>query len=140
MKLEVKHLAAYLPYGLTFLMESEPNSKEPNIDELKSIDASIKMVNFGWVNAKTLTEIKPILRPLSMLDEEIEYKGEKFIPIQWLEDKYYTLSLHKECERLLELDGHQWINHLSYLLLIHLFEWHFDVFGLIPNNLATEMS
>jgi len=95
MKLEVKHLAAYLPYGLTFLMESEPNSKEPNIDELKSIDASIKMVNFGWVNAKTLTEIKPILRPLSMLDEEIEYKGEKFIPIQWLEDKYYTLSLHK---------------------------------------------
>ena len=49
--LNVEHLAPYLPYGLTFLMESEPDSKEPNIDELKSIDVGLKMVNFGWGNA-----------------------------------------------------------------------------------------
>ena len=45
MELKIEHLAPYLPYGLTFLMESEPNSKEPNTDELKSIDVGLKMVN-----------------------------------------------------------------------------------------------
>ncbi len=55
MELQLEHLTPYLPYKLQFLMESEPESKEPNIDELKSIDVTLKMLNFGWANAKNLT-------------------------------------------------------------------------------------
>ena len=69
MELQLEHLTPYLPYKLQFLMESEPESKEPNIDELKSIDVRLKMVNFGWGNAKNLTEIKPMLKSISKLDD-----------------------------------------------------------------------
>ena len=147
MELKVEHLAPYLPYGLRMRNEThkaliESKGQTYHDSYLNSIsreghlfigkrESSVHISTPHW---------KPVLRPLSMLDKEIEHKGEKFIPIEWLEDKYYTLSLHKECERLIELDGHKWTNHLSYLLLIHLFEWHFDVFGLIPNGLAYEQS
>jgi hypothetical protein len=124
MKLELKHLAPYLPYKLKAI------DSDGNIDIVTCID--IEEID-GY-------KIKPILRPLSDLKKEITYNRENFVPIDWLEDKYYTLSLHKECERLLELDGYQWTNRLSCLLLLHLFEWHFDVFRLIEKGLVVDIN
>ena len=69
MELKIEHLTPYLPYKLEFLMASESESKDPNIDELKSIDVGLKMVNFGWGNAKALTEIRPLLKSISKLDD-----------------------------------------------------------------------
>lgn len=83
-------------------------------------------------------EVKPILRPLSDLTEEIEVNGEKFVPIYWLEDKYYTMPILQDINRfnrLLEEDEN-WIYQISFILITHLFEWHFDVFGLIEKGLA----
>jgi len=137
MELTIKHLAAYLPYGLVLYGASDLWE----IDILGKENICIK--NAVHKQIISLEDLKcnysPILRPLSMLDKEIEVNGERFIPIDWFEEKYYTLSLHKECERLLEEDGYKWINHMSYLLIIHLLEWHFDIFGLIDVGLAVEM-
>ena len=80
----------------------------------------------------------PILRPLSDLVKEIEVNGEKFVPTDYFEDKYYTLDLHKQCERIIEDEN--WINQSDYMLIDYLFEWHFDVFGLIDAGLAIDIN
>lgn len=139
MKVELKHLAPYLPYGLTGISKEQyfgietvvgysTYGKEKSIELTTNIDAII------------IEEFKPILRPLSDLTKEIEHNGEKFVPIDWFENKYYTLDLHKQCKRLLEEDGENWIYQSDYMLVEHLFEWHFDVFGLIPEGLAIDLN
>lgn len=141
MKIKLKHLLPYLEYDLqiTYTQYGSlgTNYGETILESLSSECATFKHCSdYYFVSCDDdddLLEIKPHLRPLSDLTEEIEHNGEKFVPIDWLEEKYYTLSLHKECERLLEEDGYKWINHMSHLLVIHLFEWHFDIFGLIPD-------
>ena len=128
MKLEIKHLAPYLIHRLTFLMESEPNSKEPNIEELKSLDMGLNMVNFGWGNAKPFTEIKPILRPLSSLDKEIEVNGERFVPIEKMKELGLgSLPRSLDC------------NWLYYHQFEQLVKWHFNVFNL-PENLYIDIN
>ena len=147
MELKIEHLAPYLPYGLTFLMESEPNSKEPNTDELKSIDVGLKMVNFGWGNAKSLTEIKPILKPLSTLTKELYYelsgKSENDSFGFWYgkhngnNDKRDYIYHSGYSSRLYFIcDGY---GQFSYKMMEFFLKNKFDVFGLINAGLATEL-
>ena len=86
--------------------------------------------SFILLNDVPLNWIELQLKPLSLLQYEIEFKGEFFTPIEWLEDKYYTLDLHKQCKRLLDEDGINWINQSDFMLVEHLIEWEFDVYGL----------
>ena len=138
MELKIKHLTPYLPYKLEFLMASEPESKEPNIDELKSIDTGLKMVNFGWGNAKTLTEIKPLLKSISKLDDiladEFSNYREGMKHDAELIDLFSFENIHTE-ELLNDLD----LNKLPYNCIEYLFKNHYDFFSLIENGLSTEV-
>jgi len=137
MKLEIKHLDNYLSHKLMCVRNGS------NPVELVGLRFGNEAVNnelWIWEEGKQyltgyLYECKPILRPLSDLTKEIEINGEKFVPIDWLEEKYYTLDLHKQCLQLINDTG-EWIYQCDYMLVEHLFEWHFDVFGLIDQNLA----
>jgi hypothetical protein len=146
MKLEIKHLAPYLPYFLkvqhtTFIEFGKTAERVDYLDCLSSECATFdSYMDYYFDVDDNECEIKPILRPLSDLTKEIEHNGEKFVPIEWFEEKYYTLDLHKQCLRLLEEDGGNWINQSDYMLVQHLIEWHFDIFGLIENNLATDIN
>jgi hypothetical protein len=142
MELKVEHLSPYLPYKLK--LQYVVRDVVKSIGTMKSIYHSEDenhptRVSIDYRDEENIWMFKPMLRSLSNLDKEIEHNGEKFIPIDWFEEKYPTLSLHKECERLLEQDGHRWLNHMSYLLVIHLLEFHFDIFGLISSGIATEI-
>ena len=147
MKFKLKPLIPYLPYGLKgkdrgmyFLLE--------NINYVTSIP------NWKYEGDKSYIasrgNCKPILRPLSDLTKEIEHNGEKFVPIETLkrlaknrnyncvEGDYHIkmFELQKEgiftMKNWLQID----INNCPYWIMQKLFEWHFDVFGLIGNNLA----
>lgn len=148
MELKIEHLTPYIPYGLTFLMESEPDSKEPNIDELNSIDAGLKMVNFGWGNAKSFTEIKPILKPLSILTKELYYElsGESendsfgfwYGKYNGDSDKRdYIYHSGYSSRKYFICEGYCQFN---YKMMEFFFKNKFDVFGLITAGLATELS
>ena len=78
-------------------------------------------------------QLKPILHPLSDLTKEIEYKGEKFIPIEKLgfentkeiyESILYTIE--KECFPVSEF--------------FKLIKMHFDVVGLIEKGEAMDIN
>ena len=107
--------------------------KKPTIDELKTIDTGIGMVNFGWGNAKTLLEIKPILRPLSELNvESIESTlfGKMSDNIaEWF--KYFDSDSQNKDIAILQA---------PYPVLEYCFENHFDVFSLIKNGLAIDIN
>lgn len=163
-KVELKHLAPYLPYGLKYhlpldserfesIMENEPfylalpfmdeTEKTKHFVEYEKMYLCQKNPQIMWDDNKLflgqmisslgfeeddvyLDEVKPILRPLSDLTKEIELNGEKFVPIQETDiDIPFTSDL---------------LFLVTYGDVQKLLEWHFDVFGLIENNLAIDIN
>ena len=86
MKLELKHLAGYLPYGLKY------KDIPKGFDGIRELDIK----TFDWC----LENGKPILRPLSDLTKEIEVNGEKFVPYINLAKKYAEMSGYNEDIRI----------------------------------------
>jgi len=125
-KLELKHLAPYLPYGLKGMSKNETVfllSTYQNMGcfiENRTIDT---FLNDGY---------KPILRPLSDLTKEIKHNGEKFVP-------YIKANWSKrECD--MYILGQKNINQAPYWFTEKLLEWHFDIFGLIEAGLAIDIN
>ena len=117
MKLELKHLAGYLPYGLKMY-----DQKTTGIRELKGFTSK-------W---KASSDLKPILRPLSDLTKFCEVLG--FVPIERLDDLESDV-----CSYSLDY----YINHtkrLPFYRVQKLLEWHFDIHNLIENNLAIDIN
>lgn len=143
MKLELKHLTPYLPYGLKAEMI---NYKKDYVG--KQYDKIIGI--HGWSKNKdwccltdggskpSLNDIKPILRPLSDLTNDIEVNGEKFVPIVNLNTQGYNMDFDDEFtfEDFIKSN----ILNNSYGFIDSLIKWHFDVFGLIENGLAIDIN
>ena len=129
-KLELKHLAPYLPYELDF---THLDGKKLCTSRMKGLYILNEAIYVNGFNINKYTKFKPILRPLSDLTKEIEISGVKFIPrktikewekLTWSDD-YFDEYFNRNV-----VDFIEW----KYLKL--LFEWHFDVFGLIEKGLA----
>lgn len=166
MKLELKYLAGYLPYGLKGTLTSDSQDdfedliEDLSINENKFIKGAIwqyagyadedlcvplgngEINGFLMRNENTYASfygvIKPILRPLSDLTKEIEANGEKFVPIVYFEKFNTQIDFVKEI-KVLQNDI-RWLSTTSYLVVEKLLEWHFDIYGLIENNLAIDIN
>lgn len=165
-KLELKHIAPYLPYGVKCEIL---NYKSDYVGEQYGI-----ITGYYWyagephymfkdrnVAGKDSTLFKPFLRPLSQLTQEIEHNGEKFTPIvELLKIKYKDKLVEDKNSRYNDIEysnegyARAWfkiraqlnimipdfnIDQLPYFLFQKLIEWHFDVFGLIDKGLAVEL-
>ncbi len=148
MQLKLEHIAPYLPYGLKM------NHEDLGLFDLTVHTLSQMSLPNGEYNFKTC---KPILRPLSDLTKEIEINGEKFIPadrmgnIGCMEVEY---KLREDTLYFFDSDDEEKIKHWDAFTRIdfedmrftewHMMEsmlsWHFDVFRLIPENLAIDIN
>lgn len=138
MKLEKKHFAAYLPYGLKceVINWSEKNGRyETYHATMDSVYADGTCTFHELVEAEQGVEsIKPILRPLSDLVKKIEFEGKKVFPSEViLERTGYDILTNKE--QLIEP-----IKRLPYVVVCLLIEMHFDVFGLINDGRAIDVN
>ena len=124
MKLELKHLAPYLPYGLKVKHES-------NITMLMTCER--KQGDFLAIESVIHGYGKPILRPLSDLTKEITHNGENFVPIE----EYHYLRFEEISNYK---SGGIWLNHIHFREYNVLIELHFDVFGLIEKGLAIDIN
>jgi len=147
MKLESKHLIPYLLYklrlkeknwnyiylmvGITF---SHIYATEIGDDEIFDIDILEQ-------------NIKPILHPLSDLTKEIEHNGERFTPIKLIQlfidpNFPYSHDGEESWEVFYQSANDTWQidKNCSYKVIEKLFEWHFDVFGLIDQGLAIDIN
>lgn len=112
MKLELKHLVGYLPYGLKVQYKSTYN------DCLKIRDLEIYNVSYSL-----LMQDKPILRPLSDLTKEE-------INMFSIDFKVMIKSKKK-----IDIKNYTTLNEAEWL-----FENHFDIHGLIPAGLAIDIN
>jgi len=140
MKLELKHLAGYLPYELKAM---DKRTKEIRIVTLLHFTYNKETVGHNHLLYKglLLSEHLPILRPLSDLTKEIEVNGEKFVPMKKLLKEVgfnYPLECYIQDEQWILNDGYRAIGQLSHRKVDMLLQWHFDIYGLIENNLAID--
>lgn len=153
MKLELKHLSAYLPYGLKALVwYSRFGIGDTFLDKITGVYEDFVTFNDSpdWYfdSDENDAEMKLALRPLSDLTEEIEHNGEKFVPLRKLEDLFPCVEFYNDDELSYlfsdtSCNGDMYHSiELSLTLEISskLFEWHFDVFGLIDKGLAININ
>jgi hypothetical protein len=177
MKLEIKHLAPYLPYKICGVCEGE--------HAIELVLGVYENEIITDIDGTTYDNFKPILRPLSDLTKEIEHNGEKFVPIEWLfnnlvdESDVVEFDFTKGITPIFQVDdgwnhcisfkndygrdlcfsfdsnsnsfmlglgwenefGVEWCNISNqYEMFQKLFEWNFDIFGLIENKLAININ
>jgi hypothetical protein len=126
-KVELKHLAPYLPYGLKVELLNFPIGKHIREFELDcGHDFGLYMQN-NWV--------RPYLRPLSDLDNVTLRKAMYSIGhtshIDWTTD---------ERDYLIKKRGYNlWFNDIPYAIVNYLFKNLYDVFNLIDNGLAYDI-
>ncbi|HEX8575776.1 MAG TPA: hypothetical protein VF677_05740 [Flavobacterium sp.] len=108
--------SAYLPYDLEVELKRDSFPKRTGIAKLTP--ALLSSINYG------VTTIKPLLYPLSMLTKPIEHNGDKFVPIEKINEMAESVT----CYSLGFYDDY--IKHLPYWIIEKLLEWHFNVFGL----------
>ena len=142
MKLELKHLAPYLPYGLVIKVGLATTAE-------MTLDKNDRgLVDILWVLNNDAYE--PYLHPLSDLTKEIPNdRDHVFLPFETLKrlekNEFHKCSGAKSFIAACELKNvpfsrDKWIakklTNCPYWIMQKLFEWHFDVFGLIPSGLA----
>jgi len=152
-RLTIKELAPYLPYELKLYIWNggyEKPLEHPTLiglhgDSIIQSGYRFKSIHCGDEifsrpeMSNSLSIIKPLLRPLSQLTEEIEHNGERFVPYQRLYQFASNMGIHKGTfEHMLEniIEGSIHITEMPYYLVKNLLEWHFDIFCLIDRGLA----
>ena len=80
MKLELKHLASYLPYELKGFCTDDLQGVEIMNGLQKISDSCIEVISDK--EPMDLVYFKPILFPLSSLTKEITINGESFVPVK----------------------------------------------------------
>lgn len=142
MKLELKHLAPYLPYQIKILDCITGKSKVMNMGQGSSTHwIGIKTVLNYWKSGNPI--YNPIFHNLSDLTKEIDHNGERFVPSRIIENLFDIEDFTVELEYLVkrEDDGIVFISMEKQMnILEKLFEWKFDVFGLIPHDLAIDIN
>ena len=139
-RLELKHIAPYLPYGLKVL---RPDNK--TILDVEGIVGNLfifheigKLETYGSIRSSAN---KPILRPLSDLTKEIEHNGERFVPA----DNFYKIDdeqcfSHSRLDEIINIVKLGLCKQAPYMFVEKLIEWHIDIFGLIPQGLAIDIN
>ena len=141
--LELKHIVPYLLYKIDILIK---RLKYPVSEYIEKLSLS----NIGVIENK-LYNVKLVLRPLSDLTKEIEIDGEKFVPIDKILDthsfisdihisKFRKFKIIQEQIHILKDIKELGYKYCDYWFLQYLFEWHFDISGLIEQGLAVDIN
>ena len=161
MKLELKHLAPYLPYGLKVLINDGVNKYVDYITSIGLIDEVVCFNNtqdWYYGQAEDEVNVKPILHPLSNLTKKIIIDGIMFNPCEEMfkghENIQFT-TFGSELKNQLTLTAtytilgdaftdfiinRNSIKSTDYWIVEKLLELKFDVFGLIESGLAIDVN
>lgn len=140
MKLELKHIAPYLPYKVN-VIHNTSNIKF----EVKGVKFGVKSCNLFLKELRlpqSLWKFKPILRPLSDLTKEIQI-AEYYMTYKEHIQRMFNLRMYQfKDAKIYSLNYGVFIDftELPYNVVEKLLSWHFDVFGLITQGLAIDIN
>jgi hypothetical protein len=128
-KLELKHILPYIPFKLK---AQDIRTKEIRIVTLLHFTCDLSTVGHNQLiyDGLLLSKHLPILSPLSDLTKEIQVNGERFVPYKKIKEIYPSDTFSSSSNPA------QW----SLRAVEKLLEWHFDVYGLIENDLAIDIN
>jgi len=137
-KITLQVLSAYLPYKVQMV----------NITLDRKYKLGTNNIEQVWARyAEGETHNKPLLRPLSDLTKEIEHNGERFVPIERLNElnnksDHVQYFLDDENDLLLKHTNNGYnvlalsiITDIQFLLSLHM-----DIFGLIDSGDALPLT
>jgi hypothetical protein len=138
MKLELKHLAPYLPFKLEIQVAGENIDDDPEglpriFTMVGIVDGEVIRSKKGYIRnvEEEIEDVFPILRPLSDLNKEIKVNGNLFTP-----------NHHPLFKIFISADMDWFIDNCPFFVdygqVQKLLEWHFDIFGLIELGLAID--
>ena len=149
-KLELKDIAAYLPYNLHIMRRAWDEEEEVEVFEEVTSDWIIKYITFDYLIHE---RCKPILRPMSDLTKSIVVKGynddKEFVPIQHLYDICSTPPNGYNPSDFIDESDEEWsfsdlveaFDYDKILVCINLLnQWHFDYRNLIEEGLAIDIN
>ena len=123
MKLELKHLAPYLPYGVEYFNTHEDFIEQKGIINLHSC---FDILRYEY--------IKPILRPLSdLLNEELDFYIDFNTILNEIDSRYLREAIVNKTFYSKDI-------HYSFEVWNCLLSMHFDVFELIKQGLAIDIN
>lgn len=132
MQLTIKELAPYLPYDIQVQWLREGDNQ--------LITSHLGISDYPFLIYKK--KGKPLLLPLSHLTKEIEHNGERFVPIERLNNhiEHTLLEIEIRDDDLYFTQNGTVFASLEEIKEVYdmLFEWHFDTQNLIENNLAID--
>ena len=142
MKISEKHIAPYLPYGLCFQcidIESGEYEELPLTaliltDGRQDLTIGNLEVDIDDLFANEYEAFYPILRPIScLLDEDYrEVFNSRFPHVPFDFNSFSDLAS--------AISNKAFLLDLPFDLMLWLIERHFDIFGLIPQNLAVDIN
>ncbi len=140
-ELTLKDIAGYLPYGL--MVQELHNGKIGFVNDLYQlhpnyINDDIK-ISYDHSDGNHIWMIKPILRPLSDLNKINRLRGWAFVPTEWINDNCIF-----EIDKDLDFITQNWSQTINltevHEIIEKLYEWHFDIHGLIESGLAIDLN
>lgn len=147
--LKLKELAPYLPFKLKVIWcDGKIDTINPLLSEKNNVENEVSLQLALFAFEKEHIDLKPIFYPLDYLTKPITHNGEAFMPL----DKLNELFGYREVELTHYANAGIGWNISSpfsstaitfddmYLPIQMLFEWHFDVFNLIPRGLAVPIT
>jgi hypothetical protein len=136
MKLELKHIAPYLPYGLRLQHKQSGDIYKllmvgKNVNNTYVVDCYVKgELNFTVPARQSIKNFKPILRPLSDLTN---YEVQIADIIGLLSAEHVINAIINGHDYIMSMSAHAELSKFMY-------ENHFDVFGLIDKGLAVNIN
>ena len=133
--LELKDICGYLPYGLKYQWTNMKSVRLISMtDEVDYSSQHSLSTAWEWMVHR---QARPILRPMSDLTKEITHKGEKFVPLDVLNNRGHFIEF--DAAGLLYTVGGCMDS--DWLMVFDKFhEWMFDYRGLISVGLAIDVN
>jgi hypothetical protein len=143
MELDIKYIASYLPYGLEgYAMGGHVESTEYDENPIPKLftvhalfsDYQLSVIFEGKKEMIALSDFFPHLRPLTDLqNKELDFWIEFGAEINELNTDYLIQSLVNKTFYAKDI-------HFAFKVYEVLFKMHFDVFGLIEQELAIDIN
>ncbi len=136
--MDIKKITPYLPYKLKGQVRWEHLNRTHNVELYGILPNDLEIENpYGGHDYCDYDDFKPILRPISDLNKEIIRNGNKVIDIE----NMFLPCGERDILKSWTEQNKCWLGtQISYLIYEQLFEWHYDVFGLIESGEAVDIN
>jgi hypothetical protein len=134
MKIELKHLVPYLPYGICFY-HFDPEREKISVCKIANIGIDeATIINRDYEYYEKISDLRPLLLPLRKMVDDIVFHILKIEPFKFnglYEDAYkWIFDVILKCQ----------YNLIPMYLAEFIYSRHGDLFGLVDSGLAIDKS